>query len=530
MAMISEANRKWWVLVGTSAGLFMLMLDSTVVALALPSIQDDLDASNDQLQWVLNAYLLVLAVLVITAGRFGDIFGRRRVFLFGFTVFMAGSMLAAASWNPNVLILARVVMAVGGASMLPLSLALVTNVFPSSEQARAIGIWTAVSAIALGVGPLVGGALSDIDWRLIFVVNLPIAVVGVVVTRAAAREIRDETSDHTIDWSGLVLLTVGLTAAIFALINADDWGWTSPATLGLLLGGLLTLVGFWFVEHRVRNPIVDFSLFRNRPYLGATAAAFGIVAMYWTLMFFEPQYLQNILDYSAIEAGLLILPITVPMIVISPFSGRLMATFGGRTTMTTGMLLGLAGLVILTQISSSSGYGLLFPGLLLVGLSFALVYAPMSAAAMAAMPSAKAGIASGGLAMNRLLAGAIGLAVVGAAFQTLEQDELAAELGSGGIRLDDKQRDQLDGLLAGSESARDAISNDSASTIATIEEAGRDVFSYALGNALWVLVGVMAVCTVLTWWLVEPKETTTELPEAAHTDEHKHHFAGRFHL
>lgn len=530
MALLTEANRKWWVLVGTSAGLFVLMLDSTVVALALPAIQGELDASNTQLQWVLNAYLLVIAVLVVTAGRFGDMFGRRRIFLLGFAVFTAGSVLAAAAWDPGILILARVVMAAGAAGMLPLSLALVTHVFPAAEQARAIGIWSAVSAIALGVGPLIGGALSDVDWRLIFALNIPIAVFGVVVTRVAAPEMRDETTEHTVDRPGLALLTVGLTASVFALVNADNWGWTAPGPLGLLIGGIGALVAFWFVEHRVRNPIVDFELFRNRPYLGATAAAFGVVAMYWTLMFYEPQYLQNILDYSAIEAGLLILPLTVPMIVVSPFSGRLLSALGARVTMTFGMALGVAGLVVLTQISETSGYGLLFPGLLAIGVSISLVYAPMSTAAMAAMPKAKAGIASAGLAMNRILAGALGLAVVSAVFQSLESDQLERELSSAGADLSDKQRDQLDGLLAGSERAREAVPSDPPGIAAQIEAIAADVFTFALGNATWVLVGVMVVCGLLTWWLVEPKQRTTEVPEAADTHEHKHHSSGRFHV
>jgi len=533
MPGLNESNRKWWVLIGTSGGLFLLMLDSTVVALALPSIQADLNASNDQLQWVLNAYLLAIAATVVTAGRFGDIFGRRRVFLIGFGLFGLGSMLCAGAWNADVLIAGRVVMALGAASMLPLSLALVTYVFPAEEQTRAIGIWTAISSIALGIGPLIGGVLADIDWRLIFLVNLPVVVISIIVVRATAREIRDETSEPKIDWPGLLTLTTGLLAVVFALVNADDWGWTSTPTLGLAVIGALLLFAFWKIEHRVPNPIVDLELFRNRPYLGATAAAFGIVAVYWTLMFFEPQYLQDILGYSAVEAGLLILPITVPMIFISPFSGRLVGTFGARVAMTTGMALGVAGLVILTRIDESSGYGTLFPGLLLVGLAFALVYAPMSAAAMAAMPKAKAGIASSGLAMNRILAGAIGLAVVGAVFQSLLRDRLDQDLSAGNANLDESQRQQVDGLVAGSQEAREAISKDSASTADQVEEIASSAFTYALGNSIWVLVGVAAVCTVLTWLLVEPKQDTPEPSEAEPARDSarkQHHHFGGFHF
>jgi EmrB/QacA subfamily drug resistance transporter len=530
MRVITDANRRWWVLVGTSAGLFLLMLDSTVVSLALPSIQGELDASNDQLQWVLNAYLLVIAALVVTAGRLGDIFGRRRVFLLGFVVFGAGSILAAAAWNPDVLILARVVMAVGAASMLPLSLALVTYVFPKEEQTRAIGIWTAVSGIALGIGPLIGGALAEVDWRLIFVINIPIVVAAVVVVRAAALEIRDETRPPTIDWPGLVLLTGGLTTAVLALINGDDWGWTSALTLGVLAVGILALVGFWFVEHRVRNPIVEFPLFRNRPYLGATVAAFGVVMTYWTLMFFEPQYLQNILGYSSIAAGVLILPLTVPTVAISPFAGRLVRSFGARLTMTAGLSLGVVGLVVLTRITVSSGYLLVFPGFLAIGISFALVYAPMSAAAMAAMPKAKAGIASAGLAMNRMLAGAIGLALVTSVFESLENDELETELASKNVMLNEHQQDELDGLLAGSQKAKEAIAQAPRGVADQIEEVAASAFTFALANATWVLVGIAAVCTVLTWWLVAPRQPSDELPEAAQTEEHHHHRFSGFHL
>ena len=530
MAALKDANRKWWVLVGTSAGLFLLMLDSTVVALALPSIQADLEVSNDQLQWVLNAYLLVIAALVVTAGRLGDIFGRRRIFLLGFAVFGAGSVLAASAWTGDALIAGRIVMAAGAASMLPLSLALVTHVFPSAEQPKAIGIWTAVSGIALGIGPLIGGALSDVDWRLIFVINVPIVVAAVFVVRAAAPEIRDETTEPRIDWPGLFLLTFGLGAAVFALVNADNWGWSAGRTLGLLAAGLISLVAFWFVEHRVRSPIIEFALFRNRPYLGATVAAFGVVATYWTLMFFEPQYLQNILDYSAIEAGVLILPITLPTIVVSPFSGRLTGSFGARATMTFGLTLGVAGLVILTRVSGSSGYALLFPGLLAVGMSFALVYAPMSAAAMAAMPKAKAGIASAVLAMNRILAGAIGLAVVSAVFQSLLKDQLDSELGRQAVELDGRQREQLDGLLAGSKEAQEAISGDPKALVEQIREIAADAFTFALSNATWVLVALASASAILTWWLVEPKQSSEQFPEAARTPEHRHHRFGGFHI
>ena len=454
-------NRQWWVLVGTCLGLFILMLDSTVVALALPTIERELHASADNVQWVLNGYLLVISVLVVTAGRLGDIAGRRRIFLIGMAVFGAGSVVAALANDDAVLVAARVIQGVGGAAMLSLSLAIVSHAFPVEQQGQALGIWAAVSALALAIGPLVGGVLIDIDWRLIFWINLPICAAGILITRWAARESRDETSPPTLDFPGLATLTPGLLAVVFALVRADNWGWGSWRTLLLLAVGVLLLAAFWAIEHRVRSPIVDFSLFRNGPYLGASAAAFALVGAYWVVIFFQPQYLQEVLDHGPVAAGVLVLPITAPMVFISPFCGPLIKRLGPRYLMTAGMVCGAVGLALLTRIDANSSYGALLPGYLLFGIALGLVYAPMSTAAMLAMPREKAGIAAGVLAMVRVTAGALALAVVASVFQSIQSDQL----------------EQHPGDTAGA-------------------------FATALADSTWVLVGLVAVGAVLTWALV----------------------------
>lgn len=278
---LTERNREWWTLSGACAGLFLLMLDSTIVALALPAIERDLDASTIGLQWVMNAYLLTITVLVATIGRLGDMFGRRRLFLCGLGVFAAGSILSAIA-GQGALIAGRIVLGAGAAALLPLSIALVAAAFPRARQPRAFGIWAAVSAIALGIGPLAGGLLIDLTWRLIFWINLPIAALGAAIILAYARETRDEGASHRIDVPGLLALSAGLAAAVLALVEANEWGWGSARTIGLFAAGLAMLGGFWLIEHRVRAPIVEFSLFRNGPYFGATAAAFAIVFAYWT--------------------------------------------------------------------------------------------------------------------------------------------------------------------------------------------------------------------------------------------------------
>jgi EmrB/QacA subfamily drug resistance transporter len=473
---INDANRKWWTLAGACAGLFLLMLDSTVVALALPAIRHDVDASSEGLQWVMNGYLLTIAVLVVTAGRLGDMFGRKRVFLAGMVLFAIGSVVSGASTDQDLLILGRVLQGAGAAPMLSLSLALVCNVFPSEEQPRALGIWAAVSAVALAIGPLAGGLLIEIDWRVIFWMNLPIAALGIAITLAAAPESTDPGAGSRIDWPGLAALSVGLTAVVLALIQSRAWSAGTIAALAIV--GVLALIAFWTIEHRARAPIVEFALFRNGPYFGASAAAFALVGSYWAVMFFQPQYLQDVRGHSPILSGLMILPVTVPMIFVSPFSGRLIGRFGARRLMTMGMLCGLVGLLVLTRIESDSPYVLLLVGYLLFGIALGLVYAPMSTAAMAAMPGDKVGIASGVLAMDRVLAGAVALAATGAAFHAL--------LGDG------------------------------------------HSFASAVAGSTWVVVVLCAVGTALTWAYVRDPEKPTVQPSAGELHHHMHH--RRFHL
>jgi EmrB/QacA subfamily drug resistance transporter len=416
--MAGGERRKWWTLVGACSGLFLLMLDSTVVALALSSIEGDLGASATELQWVMNGYLLTIAVLVVTAGRLGDMLGRKRLFVVGMVLFGAGSVLSGAAQGPLMLIGGRVLQGIGAAPMLSLSLAIVCNAFPAVEQPRALGIWAAVSAIALAIGPVVGGALIALDWRLIFWINLPIVAAGLAIVLAAAPESTDPGAGRHVDIAGLAALTLGLGGIVLAMIQSREWPASLTAALAAI--GIVALVAFAWVERRVRNPIVEFSLFRNGPYFGASAAAFAVVGSYWAVMFFQPQYLQDALGHSAILSGVLILPVTVPMVFISPFSGRLIGRLGARRLMTAGMLCGVAGLTLLTRITPDSPYGLILTGYLLFGIAIGLVYAPMSTAAMAAMPAEKVGIASGVLAMDRIVAGSLALAATGAAFHALQ--------------------------------------------------------------------------------------------------------------
>jgi EmrB/QacA subfamily drug resistance transporter len=473
---------KWWTLAGACFGLFLLMLDSTVVSLALPRIRGDVGATPEQLQWMMNSYLLTIAVLAVTAGRLGDMFGRRRLFLLGMLGFGIGSVVSGLASDPDVLIGGRVLQGVGAAPVLTLSLALVCNVFPEAEVPKALGIWAGVSASALAVGPLVGGALVELDWRVIFLMNLPLVAAGMVIVARAAPESTDPGASHKLDWPGLAALSVGLTLVVLALVQSEAW--SGPLVIALAAIGVASLAVFWVVEHRVRAPIVEFDLFRNGPYFGASAAAFCLVGAWWAVIYFQPQYLQDVRGHSPLVCGLEVLPITVPMIFVSPFSARLIAKFGPRALMTFGMATGTVGMLVLTQIDATTSYGVLVVGYLLFGIALGLVYAPMSTAAMAAMPGDKVGIASGVLSMVRLLAGAIALAGTGAIFHAL--------LGSG------------------------------------------HSFAGSLAGSTWLPVGLMALGAVLAWGYVRgpeeegPDPVVVGNPAPETLRHHLHH--RRFHL
>ena len=397
------------------------MLDSTVVALALPAIRHDVGASAEGLQWVMNGYLLTIAVLVVTAGRLGDMFGRKRVFLAGMVVFALGSVVSGAAGDQAMLIVGRVLQGVGAAPMLPLSLALVCNVFPAAEQPRALGIWAAVSA--LGAGDRAAGRRRPGRSRL----------AGDLLDQPAGRRARDR--DHgaaprrsrPTPAPARRIDLPGLRGAQRRPHRASSWRWSRPGLERAADDRRWPLVGrrrrcspSGGSSTGSREPIVDFALFRNGPYFGASAAAFALVGAYWAVMFFQPQYLQDVRGHSAVLSGLLILPITVPMIFISPFSGRLIGRFGARRLMTAGMVCGVARPAASSPRSTPTApTALLLAGYLLFGIALGLVYAPMSTAAMAAMPGEKVGIASGVLAMDRVLAGAVALAATGAVFHAL---------------------------------------------------------------------------------------------------------------
>src|SRR5881398_2854273 len=366
---LNEDNRKWWTLAAMCFALFMIMLDNTVVNVALPSIQDDLGATLSGLEWTVNAYTLTFAVLLVTGGRLGDIFGRRRMFLFGVVVFALSSAAIGLAPSQGWLVAGRAVQGIGGAFMMPGTLSIISNTFPPQERGRAIGTWAGVSALALALGPAVGGALTQyVSWRAIFFLNLPVAIGAVVVTLFAVRESFDKTVDRRVDYAGIGTLSVGLSALVLALVEGNSWGWGSGEIVALLATAAVGLVSFVLVELHGKAPMVQFEFFRSRSFLGANTVAFIVSFAMLAMFFFIALYMQNILGYGALDAGIRFLPSTVIIIFAAPVAGRLADRIGPRIPMTVGLSLAAIALFLQSQLTATSGYGDLLVPFMIMGL------------------------------------------------------------------------------------------------------------------------------------------------------------------
>ncbi len=416
--LITDDNRKWWTLGAMCFALFMIMLDNTVVNVALPSIQRDLGASISGLEWTINGYILSFAVLLATGGRLGDIFGRRRMFLVGVVIFALSSATAGLAASPTDLVVSRVVQGVGAALMMPGTLSIITDAFPAHERGKAMGTWAGVSALALAVGPVLGGFLTEhVSWRAIFYLNLPVAAGAVVATLFAVRESRDTTVGREVDYLGVAALTGALTALVLALVEGNSWGWGSPAIVALLAGSVLGGIVFVAVENRAKAPMVEFRFFGDRNFLGAVVVALIITFAMMGVFFFLALYMQDILRYTPLEAGVRFLPSTLMIVGVAPVAGRLADRFGPRWLIVAGLLILTVSLYTFTGIAVDSSYPELLAGFMLLGIGIALTMSPMTSAAMNAVTVEKAGIASGVLSMFRMVGGSLGVAVTGAIFQ-----------------------------------------------------------------------------------------------------------------
>jgi EmrB/QacA subfamily drug resistance transporter len=393
----------------------MIMLDNTVVNVALPSIQRDLKVSVAGLEWVVNAYFLTFAVLMLTGGKLADLLGRRRIFMVGLVIFTASSLACGLASSGQMLIAARAVQGVGAAMMNPATLSIITATFPPRQRGLAMGIWVGVSAVALALGPITGGLLAEhAHWSWIFFINVPIGVFAILAARIVIRESKDSSADQRLDLPGLVTSGGALLALTYSLIEANNKGWTSPEILSLFGVAVVGLLAFVALEKRQRAPMLDLSLFRNRTFAGANATMALVALAMFGVFFFVSLFVQNILHYSPVQAGASFLPMTLCIIFFAPVAGKLSDRIGPRWLMGGGMGLVSVSLVLFSLLTQHSTFWNLFPALLVGGAGMAMAMTPTTAAAMSSVPIDKAGVGSGVLNSMRQVGGSLGVAIMGA--------------------------------------------------------------------------------------------------------------------
>ncbi len=409
-------ERKWWTLIAVSIAIFMLLLDITVVNVALPSIQRELHSSFADLQWVVNAYALTLAAFLLTAGSLADLFGRRLVFTAGLVVFTCSSAVCGLSDSPLMLNLARAVQGVGGAMMFATSLALIAQAFQGRDRGIAFGVFGAVTGAAVAVGPVVGGIITTgIGWQWIFFVNVPIGVAAVALTLARVTESRDPNATG-VDWLGLVTFSGSLFLLVYALEQGNEAGWGSTKIVSLLVASVLLIAAFLVAEMRQQRPMLDLSLFRRHAFTGANIVAFALSSSIFAMFLYLTLYIQDVLGYGALQAGLRFLPITMLSFIVAPIAGRLTVRVPMRLLLGGGLVLVSGGLLAMTAVEPNSGWTVLIPGFVLAGAGIGMINPPLASTAIGVVHYSRSGMASGINSTFRQVGIVTGIAGLGAIF------------------------------------------------------------------------------------------------------------------
>jgi len=423
-------DRRWLILAVLCFSLLVIVLDNSILNVALPTIQKDLDASSSDLQWIVDSYTLVFAGLLLTAGSLGDRFGRRGALQIGFALFGIGSIASALVGSAGALIATRAFMGVGGALIMPATLSIITNVFPAHERPKAIGAWAGVAGLGGALGPLTGGFLvQHFSWGSVFLVNIPIVVVGVIAGFVLIPTSKDPNAPR-LDPLGALLSIVSLSIILYAIIEAPDQGWGSSGTVTKLVVGLVLLAVFIVWELRTDHPMLDVRFF-EKPRFTAAAAAITLVffAMFGSL-FLQTQYFQFVLGYSPLETGIRMLPFAAAMMITAPLSSRVVQRIGTKFTVAIGLGLVTTGLVALTGLQADTPYGNIFWRLMLMSAGMGFTMAPATESVMGSLPIFKAGVGSAVNDTTRQIGGALGVAIVGSVLATTYSDRMGPILST----------------------------------------------------------------------------------------------------
>ena len=504
-------QRKWWTLLAVSVATFMLLLDITVVNTALPAIQEDLNASFTELQWVIDAYTLALAALVLTAGSLADRLGRRRVFAVGLGIFSVASLAAGLAPDPTFLNISRAVQGIGGAILFAVSLALVAQEFPAGrERGTAMGIYGATIGMSVAIGPLVGGALVDsLGWEWVFFINVPVGIAAIAVTYTKLRESRDPNATR-VDWAGLATFSSALFLLVFGLLRGNEEGWGSTFIVALLGAAAALLVAFVVIESRVKQPMLPLRLFRKPAFTGVQLAALGVSASMFALFLYITFYLQNYLGHSPLEAGLIYLPFTVVSFFAAAGGGALLGRVPARVLMSVGLGLTGVGLLWMGGIDPTDEWTAMLGGFLIAGAGVGLLNPVIADVALSVVPKEQSGMAAGINDTFRQVGVAVGIAAWGAIFLSRGASEVE-QLAAGTPAATGERPRQL---------IEAASSGNLDSAVASVPPGARETVTDAAGagfisglNEIVMLGGVMSLAAaIVALWLVRERDIEREAP------------------
>ncbi|MDY6795053.1 MAG: MDR family MFS transporter [Actinomycetota bacterium] len=425
-----KPSRKGWVLFSMSLAFTMTMIDATIVTVALPTIQRSLDLTNTERVWIVNAYLLAYTVFVAAAGKFADRIGQRRMFMLGLLTFTGASVVCGLASNSTVLIIARAVEGLGGAMMTPTSQAIVTTAYPIDERGRALGIYAGVSALGVALGPLLGGVLTTFaGWEWIFFVNIPVGVAAFFLTRFANPPQDRAPDSEPVDWLGLAALIIGLSLFTIAIMESGNWGFGSPSFLGSLIGGSLLIAAFVWIELRREYPLLQLRIFKNRDFTADNIVNFFVRFALFGLSVYGPIFVQDVLGFSAFEAGAATLPATIMLFLVAPRGGKAYDRIGARPLLSSGSLIIAVGFLWLAAVLHLQSYPWMIPAYVIAGFGVGFITSPALTDAMNAAPADMRGQAAGVIGTIQQLGGTMGTAVITAVLTPLFVNKLAVSVG-----------------------------------------------------------------------------------------------------
>jgi EmrB/QacA subfamily drug resistance transporter len=511
-------DKKWWTLIVVCASTFMLLLDVTIVIVALPEIQRGLHGTFSDVQWVVDAYALTLASLLLTAGSLADRYGRKLLFVIGLIIFTLGSLLCGFAQSPLMLTLSRSAQGIGGAILFATSLALLAQSFHGKERGVAFGVWGAITGVAVALGPILGGLItSGISWRGIFLVNIPIGVASVIITLICVDESKTPGASRP-DWAGFVVLTLGLVSLVYGLIRASETSWGNTGVITFLcLGGVL-LVVFWFIEAKVAHPMFDLSLFRIPTFNGGLIAAFAMNGSLFSMLLYIVLFLQDDLGYSALNTGLRLLILSGGTLISATAAGRLSTHMPVRWLIGPGLLLVGIGLFLMAGLHGTTGWTHLTVGFIIAGFGSGMVNPPLASTAVGVVSPQRSGMASGVNTTFRQIGISVGIAVYGTIFTTVLDHDLTHNLS--GVSGASSHASKLIAAIQDGNPAR-AIKSAPPSLQRALGEALRASFASMLNELLWVsgaiaIVGALAAMVLIRQKDFVVSQSPDDVPQPVH--------------